>query len=114
MGDVTDPNSICRFTMNADRWQVVYIRWKVTGVGGVNDLSIKVDRKHITGLHTYLLTKMEDMGDTGSPNMNLRIMPEEVDQWEFRRGDEIVPEWANPAAGTMEWSMEIELRSVDA
>lgn len=113
MGDVADPDSICRFTMNAERWQVVYIRWKVTGAGGDAPLSIKVDRKHITGLHTYLLTTLASMGDTGDPDMNLRIMPEEAEQWEHRRGDEVVVEWANPAAGTMIWSMEIELRSVN-
>jgi hypothetical protein len=117
MGDVTNPNSICRFTMKEDRWHVVYIRWKVTklsGDGGNANLAFYIDRKHITGLHIYLLGTMRDMGDPGDLDMNLRIMPFEAEHWTFRRGDELVLTWTNPDSGNMQWEVEVELSSGDA
>lgn len=118
MGDASDPESVCRFQLDSDRWEVVFIRVHYETISGSTpddaDLSIKVDRRDTAGLHRYLLAKVAGVGtgDGGQPDVNLRVMPEEVEHWRFCRHNQIVLEWPNPDSGNVRWIAEVELRSV--
>lgn len=118
MGDATDRESVCRFRLDSDWWQVVFIRirWEtLSGDGGDATLSIKVDHRDPSGLHRYLLGSLANMGTgaSGKSDMNLRIMPGEEEHWRFRRCDQLVLEWPNPDTGNIRWTLEVELKSVE-
>lgn len=123
MGDAADPESVCRFWLDTPLWELVFIRVRFVTLSGSTtndaDLSVKVDRRDTAGLHKYLLTKLLAVGtgDSGKPDVNLRVMPDEVEHWRFGlKGDErdqIVLEWTNPDPDNIRWSVEVGLKPVE-
>lgn len=118
MGDVDNKDSRCRFFLDADVWQLVFIRLRyatLEGAGDKADLLIKIDHQDSGGLHNYLLSTLADMGTGtgGNSNANIRIMPDEEEHWQFQRGDHLVLEWTNPDTGKIRWIVEVGLKVVD-
>ena len=113
MGDVTDTTSPARFTLDADRFLLVFIRItteRIQGTPGSDTagLAIKVD--NVLGpQYDHTLKTIEGIGPTGIASFPLRFTDEERSQWVFKRGDVIVLEWTNPDAGDIRWGVEVGL-----
>lgn len=114
MGDVTDSTSPARFTLDADRFLLVFVRYsseRIQNTAGADkaDLTIKVDRAGPTAQYNHTLKTIKDFGPTGTASSMLRIAEEEQSQWVFARGDVIVLEWTNPDPVDIRWAVEVGL-----
>lgn len=113
MGDVTDDESVCRFSLpESARWVLVAIRGKFTGGTGTADCAIKLDRNIVSGFFDYTLFTVNGVGSTKP--LHFRVPDDKIDRWTFDGGansDEIVLEWTNPDSGNMRWAVEVGLAS---
>lgn len=110
MGSVTDEHSTARFTLDVERFVLVYVRGLWTGgTGDPATLSICLDHRDPSGSYDFVLDTIADIGTGNKEHINHRILADELYQWEFRRGDIIVLTWTNPDAGNMQWAAEVGL-----
>jgi hypothetical protein len=123
MGDVDDPNSKPRFTLDVDRFALVYALCTFQVGDGTADLSWRLDSAQCPTLYQdhlgatipcpfdHLYKKFEAVG-TGSP-ISFRILNDELQHWTLSRGDVWVPLWTDPTTGSAaEWGWTVGL--VDA
>ena len=117
MGPVTDPMSPARFTLDADRFMLVFVRVTTERINDdapgsdEADLTIKVDNGDGPQFD-HALKVLKDVGPTTNATASMRVTDEEQSQWIFQRGDEIVLEWTNPDAGDIRWAAEVGLAPV--
>jgi hypothetical protein len=114
MGDVTDRTSPARFTLDADRFMLVFVRVTTERIDGgapgsdENNLTIKVDNQD-GAQFDYTVKVLKDVGPTTNASMSMRVTDEEQSQYVYRRGDVIVCEWTNPDATAIRWGLEVGL-----
>lgn len=121
MGGVTDVDSPCRFTMDADRW---CLRWMRVGfIGGTTqaDLTLRIDSHRLppdwrdtaaalmASPYDFNLYTIEDAGVDGWFGM-WRADDTEMADYMFMRGDILVPTWTNP--NTQHWAIEVAMIDV--
>ena len=118
MGDVTDVDSPCRFTMDADRWCLRWIRAGFVGGTTQADLTLCVDNHRMppdwrdtadalmASAYDFTLYTIEDAGVDGWFGM-WRADDTEMADYTFMRGDILVPTWTNP--NTQEWALEVAM-----
>lgn len=109
MGDVTDRGSTARFFLAVERFAFVFVRGTFSSGTGDATLSLKLDHRDDSGLYDALLFTFPEMGTDTNAALNFRIAADELYQWGFHKGDELVFEWTNPDAATMQWALEVGL-----
>lgn len=114
MGDVTDRTSPARFTLDADRFLLIFVRVTTERIDGgtpgadEDDLTIKVDHR-TAAQFDHSLKVLKDVGPTTNASVMMRVTDEEQSQWVFKRGDVIVLEWTNPDPAAIRWGVEVGL-----
>lgn len=118
MGDVTDVDGPCRFTMDADRWCLRWMRVGFVAGSSSADLTLRVDNHRMppdwrdtadalmASAYDFVLDTIEDAGVDGWFGM-WRADDTEMSDFVFLRGDIFVPTWTNP--NTQEWALEVAM-----
>jgi len=110
MGDATDKHSVCRWRIDGAIYFPVFVRAKFTAGTGSATLSIiKSSDDDVNDLYDFTLQTVPTVGTSGTANVIVNYLPDEVATYVFFPGDDLVLEWTNPDSGTMRWAVEVGL-----
>lgn len=109
MGDVTDRMSTARFSLDAERYALCWIRQLYAGGTGSAKVSLKVDHREDVALYDFTLLDWPEMGTDGTVWDYTRMTADEMFHWTFLRGDILVFTWTNPDPVDTRWSIEVGL-----
>lgn len=122
MGDVTDAETAVQMTLtDAATGNYIpfvlasFLAW-FTGGSGSATLSLKqrLNKARMNTSHyDNTIRQFENAGTGGEDFIAFRIDPQESHHFSYAAGDVLIPEWTNPAAGTMRWALEIRLHPLE-
>lgn len=109
MGDVTDETSICRFAL-PEKFVLAYVKAKFTGGSSSATVTMKSDDRGQDTDYDFVEEQWEKMGTSGTGSksfLKFRIRGDELHNYVYEAGDELVFEYTNP--NTIRWSLEVGL-----
>jgi hypothetical protein len=109
MATVTDDGPNPSFGLDTAFVLTAIRAWTTSGTGDADLTIYQKIASERSGNFDKTIRTLKDFGATNRFH-DWRIDVKEQHHWVFDAGDFIVPDWTNPAAGTMTWAMEVQVR----
>ncbi len=113
MGDVTDPQSVARFSLPGGPFVLLSVRARFTLGTGTNTMTMRIDHPDETQQFDFIEDEWTVAGTTGKDNIRMVVPPKEWALYTYRPDSVLVFDWTNPDAATMRWALEVGMARAD-